>query len=87
MTQPDHLTLEQVVDYLAEHMPPMPPTTETIKSWARPSWRRANPHLDVPAPSGRSGRRLLWSRKDLDAWLARKREDGRRRRRRKGVSR
>ena len=70
--QSAYLTNEEVAEYLAARVPPSPPTLETIRSWSRPSWRRSHPHYDVPVPAGKIGRRVLWLRANLDAWLARK---------------
>ena len=50
-----------------------PPTWESWQCWARPSFRRRHPDLDVPAPAGRTVfGSPVWRRRDLAEWVRRR---------------
>ena len=62
-----YLTTREAAAYLATRMPDAP-TTETLKSWARPSvGRRSGPRPEFHKSA--SGR-VWWSTVELDRWAA-----------------
>ena len=68
-----YLTTVQAHEYL-KAVAPRPPTLQTLIAWARPAYLRGRPNADVPVPAGKFEGRNMWSRKELDAWAARRRK-------------
>ena len=70
----ERLATAEAAEYLAARLGPFAPTLETLKTWSRPSRRRAYSHLDLPAPMERVAgrRRRWWRRRDLDEWIGRR---------------
>ena len=78
----ERLTTMEAAEYLATVLL-RPPSLHTLMCYARPAYKRFYPRVDMPATAGKRGRLIVWSRKELDAWVARKRQRAEERSKRK----